>query len=161
MRRCLKMAYITHVHGDNWWFSNGYGNCLLWDKDHMEVSIKTIFLSFHWWICRHFSGQCLLSKKMTININQRPDLVPKCHSKPVFVGEFSRWGPLGKEIVFNKAVCGGFHRGVPPSSHPFLDGIFPFTKTIQLLGYPHDYGNPLSFIINHIVTHYHPPSTIH
>ena len=36
---------------------------------------------------------------------------------------------------------GGFlsHRGTP-SSHPFLDGIFPYKPTI--LGYPHDCGTP-------------------
>ena len=41
---------------------------------------------------------------------------------------------------------GGFlsHRATP-SHHPFPEGIFPFTKTIQLRGYPHDYGNPHSW----------------
>ena len=32
--------------------------------------------------------------------------------------------------------------GVTPSHHPFLDGIFSLTKTIQLLGCPHGHGNP-------------------
>ena len=33
---------------------------------------------------------------------------------------------------------GGYQAG----SSIHLNGIFPFTKTIQLLGIPHDYGNP-------------------
>ena len=33
------------------------------------------------------------------------------------------------------------HGDTPESSSEFLDGIFPFTKTIQLSGYPHDYGH--------------------
>ena len=48
--------------------------------------------------------------------------------------------------------------GLPPINNPCS---WDLLNKPSFFGYPNDYGNPLSSIINHIVTHYHPLLTIY
>ena len=60
-------------------------------------------------------------------------LIPNC-----LIDGNSNWWCLDVSKTSPNSGYGGFlrHRSTP-SYHPFQDGIFPFTKTIQLLGFPH------------------------
>ena len=63
----------------------------------------------------------------------------RCWKHPMFIRTQFLSPPGISDAIHWFRIHGGFlkKKRATPSSHPFLDGIFPFTKTNQLLGYPH------------------------
>ena len=60
------------------------------------------------------------------------------------------WKKQETEISHRRVlISGGFHRWGYPKIIHFILG-FSLTKTIQLLGYPHDYGNLHLIVLTHV-----------
>ena len=83
------------------------------------------------------------------NVSDHPTKMGICHLQPIFA--LVMWNTMPKRVEVSWVI------GVPPVRIQF-HGIFP--KTLQLLGYPNDYGNPLSSIINIYQPYCHPLSSI-